>query len=131
MPLLIGIAGTSPAMTNRPPRVLPLLPVDACEILDLAGLLLPVKQPIVIAARGCNLLGMWKSGHSYGLTALVYSFVAVASALTEWLSFFIVACVIAPSSAALAAFFVGTAFNPKSAAERSIDPQFTGGTPEY
>jgi putative flippase GtrA len=57
------------------------------------------------------LLGMWKSGPPYGPTVLVYSFVAVASALTEWLSFFIAARVIAPSAAALAAFFVATAFN--------------------
>src|SRR6266853_4750243 len=54
---------------------------------------------------------MQNSARRYGPTVLVYGFVAVASALTEWLSFFIAARFIAPFAAAFVAFFVATAVN--------------------
>jgi putative flippase GtrA len=47
----------------------------------------------------------------YGPTVLLYCAVAIASALTEWLSFFVAARFIAPLAAAIVAFFVATSVN--------------------
>jgi hypothetical protein len=68
-----------------------------------------------------HFLGMQNSARRYGPTVLVYGFVAVASALTEWLSFFVAARYMAPFAAAFAAFFV---------AERPIDGRLPGGASE-
>jgi hypothetical protein len=77
---------------------------------------------------------MQNSARRYGPTVLVYCFVAVASALTEWLSFFVAARFVAPFAAAFAAFFVATWAAPerlpRSAAKRRIDRRLTGGAPE-
>ena len=84
------------------------------RVLTLPSVLLLIQQILGHKTRMSNnnpFSSVRKSPYRYGPTAFVYCFVAVASALTEWVSFLIVGRFVTPIVAALAAFIVATGVN--------------------